>query len=210
MKLLLIDASPKAEKSVSRPLLKDFVSFVPHGVETRSIKLNSPENSYGEFIDKLNWCESAVLAFPVYIDSVPSHILKVMCRICDEQPLTESKKIYCLVNCGFYEGIQCRTALEIVRNWCSRSGLSYMGGIGFGGGGGFAPFRDVPPGKGPKESLGKALNDMSACAACKTGFEDIFISLGIPKEIYKSEGEAGWRRAADKNGLSEADLSRKI
>ena len=53
MKLLLIDASPKAEKSVSRLLLKDFVSFVPHGVETRSIKLNSPENSYGELLISL-------------------------------------------------------------------------------------------------------------------------------------------------------------
>ena len=44
------------------------------------------------------------------------------------------KLIYCIINCGFREGEQNITALNIVKNWCDKVLIEYSGSILIGAG----------------------------------------------------------------------------
>ena len=76
-----------------------------------------------------------VFAVPLYVDSVPSHMLpflKEMEAFCRENSLR--LKVYVVANNGFIEGRQNEPLMQVMENFCTRSGLEWCGGIGIGGG----------------------------------------------------------------------------
>lgn len=44
-------------------------------------------------------------------------------------------EVYCLVNCGFYEGHQNKLAIEMMGNWCEKAGIKWGEEVGIGAGG---------------------------------------------------------------------------
>ena len=42
------------------------------------------------------------------------------------------------------------------------------------------------------------------------GGEDIFVSIGMPRRMYKMAAEMGWKSMAKKNGLKKEDLEARI
>lgn len=76
-----------------------------------------------------------VLVMPLYVDGIPSHVLELMEMIQAHTQKTPVRlKVYSIMNCGFYEGVQCEYALEMVECWCLRCGFSFQGGRGIGAG----------------------------------------------------------------------------
>lgn len=76
-----------------------------------------------------------VLVMPLYVDGIPSHVLELMEMIqahAQKEPFP--LKVYAIMNCGFYEGVQCEYALEMVECWCLRCGFAFQGGRGIGAG----------------------------------------------------------------------------
>ena len=51
-----------------------------------------------------------------------------------EKPIFEWYNVYVVSNLGFYESEQISILLEIVKNWCSRMGFPYGGGLAIGAG----------------------------------------------------------------------------
>ena len=64
--------------------------------------------------------------------------------------------VYVITNLGFYESEQGNVLLEIVKNWCSKMGFFYGGGLAIGAGEMLGTLKKVPLDQGPNQQLGKA------------------------------------------------------
>ena len=132
MKTVFLNTSPKKRWSNSSYLLTTSQLFAS-GEKVR-INFTGPKD-YKELFSHLKTADSLVIAIPLYVDAIPSHVLILLQAI--ETFAKENHlnfKVYALCNCGFYEGQQCELELEIVECWCKRAGLTFAGGTGIGAG----------------------------------------------------------------------------
>lgn len=168
----------------------------------------------GEAMKELDCADVWVFAYPLYVDGIPSQLLSCLVQL-EKTPVFNRKKVvYGIVNCGFYEGIQAETALAVLENWCKKAGHSWGGGIGVGGGGALAMLPDMAPGRGPKAQIDKALTALAE--RCRAGTvmekgarENIYVSVAMPRTLYKMAGQLGWRQMIKKNGGKTKDLSKR-
>lgn len=207
MNITFINGSPKAKGSASQAILNDLKTFLP----TQNIKeVHFNKSNVTEVqIETLKLSEVIVFSFPLYVDSVPSNLLACMIEIEKELrslPIT----VYALCNNGFYEGIQNRHALSVIKNWSVKTNLTWGQGVGVGCGGMTAGLANVPVGKGPKKNFGQALSLLSDCIQNKLSAENIYINANFPRFLYKLMAHIGWRREIRKNGKKVKDLYRKL
>ena len=86
-------------------------------------------------LTELEDADSVVFSMPLYVDGVPSHILPFLKEV--EQWCrggNRSVSVYVIANNGFIEGRQNEPLMQIMENFCIRSGLKWCGGLGIGGG----------------------------------------------------------------------------
>lgn len=133
MRLLFINASPKRRFSTSKYFI-DLLKIQMTGCKTKEIKLTG-KKVYDEIFDCFKVIDVLVIALPVYVDGVPSNVLEFLTeaeKFCKEENC--SFKVYVVSNCGFYEGIQCKNELAIMRSFCASAGLEWGAGLGIGAG----------------------------------------------------------------------------
>ena len=70
----------------------------------------------------------------MYVDGIPSNLLKLLVEFEKEKVIKSGTKIYCIVNNGFYEGKQNRLAILQMKNWCEKVKADWGQGIGVGAG----------------------------------------------------------------------------
>lgn len=208
MEIALINGSPKVKDSASGYLLEELKKIL-EGEEAiiseyffRKPKLDEKET------EKLTKCSAMVFAFPTYVDGIPSHLVSCLSQLEQTFSIIAQKdiKVYAMVNCGFYEGRQNKLPIEILENWCLKSGLKWGQGIGIGAGGMLQGIKNVPMEHGPKKNLGKALKQLASNILRCTSEENIFITANFPRILYKLAAEMGWRKSVKENGLKRKDL----
>ena len=131
-KTVLINCSPKLKLSVSGFLMK-CAGVIIHG-QKEYLHLRTPAD-YPTILRALQDAGKVVFVTPLYVDSVPSHMLSFMREMeafCRENGLR--LKVYVIANNGFIEGKQNEPLMQVMENFCARSGLEWCGGIGIGGG----------------------------------------------------------------------------
>jgi multimeric flavodoxin WrbA len=211
MKIALINGSPKIKYSASGCLLQELMTFLENDNNTiTEYYFRKPQLSKEE-MEQLGEYNILVFAFPLYVDGIPSHLLNCLIQLEGFFSTVKEKDIivYCLVNCGFYEGHQTAVAIEMMKNWCTKAGLKWGQGVGIGAGGMLLSVKNVPIGHGPKKNLGVALKKLANnILECSTG-EDIFITANFPRILYKLAAEMGWRKSIKANGLKRRDLLMK-
>jgi hypothetical protein len=135
MKTLLIGASPKKRLSNSSYFLGISRLFMG-GRANRCVKIQLPRTAaYADVFAQIHDADRVVLATPLYVDGLPSHVLRFLMALeqyCRENNVTFS--MYVLANCGFYEGRQTRHLMEQVEAWCKRANVRFCGGLGIGAG----------------------------------------------------------------------------
>lgn len=112
LKIALINGSPKAKNSASEAALQALGAFMKDS-EISKYDFRKPQLGF-EHLKQLEEQEVWVLAFPLYVDGIPSHLLSCLAQLENHfkaQP-TPKVTVYCLVNCGFYEGEQCGLAKD--------------------------------------------------------------------------------------------------
>lgn len=136
MSTLLIDASPKKRFSNSAYFMGFSSWFMKsHSNKCHKIKLPLTEKKYDEVFSLIKQVDKVVLATPLYVDGLPSHVLKFLFSLekyCKEENV--KFKMYVISNCGFFEGHQTQNLLSQVQIWCKRANIEWNGGIGIGGG----------------------------------------------------------------------------
>lgn len=132
MKTVLINGSPKKKFSASAYFLS-VQKFFLKGETVKEVLRNKKDHD--RILSLLEDGDAVVFCLPLYVDSVPSHVLsflKEMETFCKEKQL--KLQVYAISNNGFIEGVQSQALLQVFRNFCTRSGLTWGGGIGVGGG----------------------------------------------------------------------------
>lgn len=208
MKIAFINGSPKSGESASASLLEDLKTLLSHGeVVSSDFHLGKPAISPEE-MEQLGDHDILVFAFPLYYDGIPSHLLRCLSQL--EKYFSSQKekdiRVYALVNNGFYEGHQNALAIGMMKNWCVRAGLKWGQGLGCGAGGMILAVKNVPFRSRPKKKIGEALEELSGNIANKASGESIFVTMDIPRILYKLAGEMGWRQSIKANGLKKKDL----
>ncbi|MCI9373796.1 MAG: NAD(P)H-dependent oxidoreductase [Lachnospiraceae bacterium] len=220
MKIALLNGSPKYKNSSSEILLADLKSCILEAAKTAEDACRETDileitlhhdNVPPEIIQKLESADAWVFSCPLYVDGLPGHLLSCLLQLDSvlrkkELPKTRKIFIYGIVNCGFYEGIQAKTALEILKNWCAKTGLVYGGGIGVGGGGGLSMMSSPKPEKGPKAPIIKKLRAMADRMLRQEASENHYVSVAFPRFLYKMAAQMGWRQQIRANGKRAKDL----
>ena len=209
MKIALINGSPKQRNSASAFLLKELSEKLA-GCVCTEIALHTKGAVTDAAISELLEADALALAFPLYVDGVPSHLLA---ELYEMQHLLAGRKplsVYAMVNCGFFEGQQAEVALRIVENWCARCGYGWCGGIGVGGGGMLLALENVPAGHGPRKPVSEAVSRLSEAIQESRPVNNRFVSPAFPRLLYKLAAQSGWREEIRKNGLRSKDLSRRL
>lgn len=208
MKIAMINGSPKSKNNASGVLLNDLKTYFTENTEILDFHFNQPHIDVKE-VAELSTCDAYVFAYPLYVDGVPSQLLSCLRDLEKADIINKNGMVFCIVNSGFYEGKQNAIAIQILKNWCCRLQLQWGMGIGMGGGGALVGMQSIPIGSGPLKSLGNALSAMQNCLINKTQGEDRYISVDIPRWIYKLGADASWKQTIKKNGGGAKDLGHR-
>ncbi len=132
MKTVLINFSPKKRFCASAYFL-----FL-HRLFIRGQKVSETLRSPGDhqrILAQMPSANAVVFCLPLYVDGVPSHVLRFMAemeKFCRENEL--HLNVYCIANNGFIEGRQNEPLMQCFEHFCTRAGLTWGGGTGIGGG----------------------------------------------------------------------------
>ena len=210
MKIMMIDGSPKVSKSNSEYFLNILSDFI----ESKDIvkyKL-SKKVDYEDIIKEINTIDTLVFAFPLYVDSLPSHVLEFLIML--EENFKDNLKgvnVYVIANCGFYEGKQNKIALNIMKCWCKKMNIKWAQGIGIEAGEMMGGLRNVPMGKGPNTNLGLALDNLAKNINENKSEDDIFTTPSMfPRFAFRLVANRFWISKANRNGLKKRDLNKCI
>lgn len=188
MKILIINGSPKISNSNSEVLVNKLNTYLNADTIQINIK-NYKEN----FTDIINNYETLIIAFPLYVDGIPSHLLETLTNL-----KINNKNIYSIVNCGFPESIHTKQGLDIIRNYCAYNDLNYKGGLGIGGCGGLSEMTKNKLLKFTNININKYIKELSDSILSNKKFENILTTTNIPNYIYSYVANLSWKKDLNK------------
>lgn len=207
MKIIIINGSPKTIKSNSEilgnylfPLLKE-----NNIKKYYSIYFQLNDKTKNEIYNS----DVLIFIFPLYVDGIPSNLLKLLVNFEKENVVRPETKIYCIVNNGFYEGKQNFLALLHMKNWCKKVNAKWGQGIGIGSGELLPYLKKFKLGQGPLKNLEKILNRFSRNILTLNGDKNIYINPNWPKSLYFIQGSISWILKARKNNIKIRELFKK-
>jgi multimeric flavodoxin WrbA len=206
MNIMLINGSPKASGSASGAILNEFRDYLP-GHTISECAFHAASTLSPALADALAAQDALVFAFPLYVDAIPSHLLRILVQLEDKWKNADvDQQVFAVVNAGFYEGRQCAHALRMIKSWCETTRLRWGRGVGLGGGGMLPGLMNVPAGRGPRKNFTNALKELAQSIDHCAGGEDIFAVPNFPRFLYMRFAHMGWRMQARKNGIRPKQL----
>ena len=194
----LINGSPRNNRSNS----KYFLSFIEQKLDNYNLFYIN-KDKFCTILDSINTSDTIVFSFPLYVDSEPSSLLSFMDYIIDNNIDISNKKVYAVVNCGFLEGEQNITAIEIIKRWCYKTNTIYSGSILIGAGEivGKKKYQLIT-----KKAL-KKLNIFAENVLNQKEFDDILTTMSFMNpRLYCTLANISWSKNGRKNGLSNDEL----
>lgn len=164
------------------------------------------KHKYNEILENIQKTEVIVLSFPLYVDLPTSTTLSFLDYIIDEKIKLKDKLIYVVINCGFREGIQNITALNIIKLWCKKVWAIYGGSILIGAG-------EIVGKVKYKFVSNKALKDINKFSKLiksrKKDFDIITTMDLLNNKMYCILANLSWTKKGKLNNLSKIDLKIK-
>lgn len=207
MKIALINASPKPAFSGSGNLLEELKKDFRKDADITSYELHRKyisEFTVKELLDMDAW----VIFCPLYVDGLPSHLLSCLMQLENACP-NKRINVYGVINCGFYEGDQTDVAFGILRNFCTRCGFDFCGGMGIGGGGILSMIPHLANKKRTKIGVLIKFNGLARKIVKGETYELRYTSVTMPEKIYKTGAEVTWRITNVLSGNRPKELGRK-
>lgn len=205
---LLLIGSPKSSRSTSNVLGTYLVSrLAEFGIKNEQFnatKVIRDENSISLFIDAVNRCDLLILSTPLYVDSLPYPVIRVMELIrdnVDKIVLQDKKSLLLVINCGFPEVAQNEIAIKICKRFSGEMGFNFYGALSLSMGGmisGESLDKLGTRGAKIKKSLDLAGFAISNGEEIPVDAYNLISKPPIPRFIYNFLGNLGWKRAAKK------------
>jgi multimeric flavodoxin WrbA len=214
---VLLVGSPRTRKSTSAALGGYlFEQLSKHGVETQAFQLYTSLNSADRMqkvFAALDQADLVVLAFPLYVDSLPAPVISALERIAAHRSANSNPtRFAAIANCGFPEMHHNDTALAICAEFASSVGFQWMGSLALGGGQGLVngvPLNEMD-GRATllKKSLDLAAQSLANGSPIPQSARDLLANPFIPTWMYKTFGGFGWRYQARRYGVHSRLRSR--
>lgn len=207
MKITIINGSPKTVKSNSEILGNYLFPLLKENNIKKYYSIYFQLN--GKTKNEIYNSDVLIFIFPLYVDGIPSNLLKLLIKFEKENVIRPKTKIYCIVNNGFYEGKQNFLALLHMKNWCKKVNAKWGQGIGIGSGELLPYLKKFKLGQGPLKNLEKILNKFSRNILTLNSDKNIYINPNWPKILYFIQGSFSWILKARKNNLKIRELFKK-
>ena len=204
-KAILLNCSLRADKSNTKRILNALSRNIY--IEKELINISNYMNRIDELLSILKEADRIILGIPLYVDGIPSHVLRIMEKI-EKMNNMGNKKIYVVTNMGFYESAQEENLIHMTRKWTECCGFTYGGGLGIGAGEMVGKMIDSSIAeKGPSRNAALALNNLGVAISESRCIEDMYINpYMFPRALYIMAANSSWPRDAKENGLKKRDL----
>jgi multimeric flavodoxin WrbA len=215
---ILLVGSPRTRKSTSHAIGTYLMEqLATRGVETETIQVYTALNNaerMRSLLEKLDAADLTVLAFPLYVDSLPAPVITLLERIAAQRAGNPSTaRFAALANCGFPEASHNTIALSICSEFARQSGLTWAGGLALGAGQGLVhgtPLDELDGRVIPlKNALKLAAEALAQGQPIPAEAQDLLAKPFIPAWLYRSMGAIGWRQQAKRWGAGKS-LKRKV
>lgn len=204
---VLLVGSPRTKKSTSYALGSYLLEKLSdEGIETRTIyihtSLRSPER-LATLLKTVKTADLVVLAFPLYVDSLPAPTIEALERIAASRNGAQTpQRFAAIANCGFPEAHHNATALAICETFAHSAGFHWAGSLALGGGEGMVHGTPLNEMDGRAIPLKKALtlaaealiNGENIPSEAQVMWDKPF----IPNWLYRLIGKLGWQKQAKK------------
>lgn len=214
---VLLVGSPRTKKSTSASLGGYlFEQLNARGIETQTIQIYTSINSQkrtDEMYAAIDDANLVVLAFPLYVDSLPAPVISALEKIAAHRQGKNSPiRFAAIANCGFPEAEHTATALSTCEEFAHETGFSWMGSLALGGGEGLVhgvPLNEMDGRAIPlKKSLEQAAEALANGQVIPQATRDLLAKPIIPNWMYKLFGGFGWKQSAKRYGV-EKKIRRK-
>lgn len=218
-RICFINGSPRGKRSGSQYFLEEIRNMLDtNQFQTEEFSIVDCQNNQAAetAMAGIAAADCLVFVFPLYIDSVPSHLLDFLYRFegrLKGNPAMPGAamppRVYAIVNNGFIEGTQNCNALRIMQHFAEAAGLQWRFGVGIGGG----EFMKETRKKIPLQSKMKR-NVYDALIKLKRDIEteeaayerNLYVSPKMPKTFFMIGGQRHWITAARKNHVPKKQL----
>jgi multimeric flavodoxin WrbA len=209
---VLLVGSPRTRKSTSASLGGYLMEQLnSRGVETEIIQVYTSFNSAERarlVLEKLDQADLIVLAFPLYVDSLPAPVIAALEKIAAHRTTVKvEQRFAAIANCGFPEASHNDTALAICEQFAHETGMVWLDALALGGGQGLVggvPLKDMDGRAIPlKKSLELAAASLALGMPIPQQARDIIEKPFIPNWMYKLFGGIGWRQQAKQYGADK-------
>ena len=209
-RVLLLIGSGKRTRSTSASLggyLIERLGERGFAAETALInEVSSSDDAWNAWSEALDRCELIVLAFPLYVDSLPAQVVRALERIAEwrsDPRKARAQRLLVLVNCGLPDARHNELALRICRRFARETGIDWTGGLALGGG---EAIRGRPLVEIPRlaRHVIRALDLSAAMLAAGRPVPSKAVRLMakpiLPSRLYTWIGSRHWKRSARKHG----------
>ena len=206
---VLLNGSMRNKDGNSAKLAKQLAKRLEKEVEF--VDLKDWMKDMPGLVKKLEAAPAIVFCIPLYVDGLPSQVIRLMEKF-EKEYRGDKKKIYVLANMGLYESSQLVNLFSAVTQWSRKMGFDYCGGLGVSAGellGGLMEM--IPFGRGPIRKTSEGM-DLLACAInSESKTYDIYAEpKGFPKWLFIQIANVNWDRTAKKNGIDPKEMYRQL
>ena len=208
MSALILTGSPKGRISASYSL----ASMLAEGLRENNVSVSiepvhaslRTEEGTSRLLDAVDGADLVVLAFPLYVDSLPAPLTRLLELVAERRTGSSSPgtpRLAAMVQCGFPESHQCDTAVGICRLFAERTGMRWAGALAMGMGGSVVgDIRRLPGGgKNILDALKMAAESLAKGGAIPVEATTLFAKPIMPRWMYTLVGNLGWRMQLRKN-----------
>ena len=154
-------------------------------------------NNHNQILQQISQHQDVILAFPLYVDSLPVTLLDFL-KSWQKHPPRHQPVISCLVNCGFIVLHQMTVAVEMIQLFCKQKQLSFGSVLKIGSGEAIltTPFRGLVEKKIAR--FAKAIKNHK--------HQTLQVTMPLPKRIYVKASTGYWIRYGEKYHTSKKDM----
>jgi len=213
-KVIGLIGSPKGARSNSKEIADYLLGkLTDQGFETEMVSVYSEHRRDPEFkrvIEKLNDADLVTLVFPLYIDSLPARLIRLLELVyMNRRENKKDRRFIAICQSGFPEQHQNHLALEMCRKFAEMSDFRWAGGIPIGAGS-IVGEQDLVEAKGRVYFIRNALDmAVEAIIGNEEIPEEVAVAaskLPVPAWLYRLIGNSSWKQRAKQNGLRKRDL----
>ncbi|MFQ3664077.1 MAG: NAD(P)H-dependent oxidoreductase, partial [Chloroflexaceae bacterium] len=210
---LLLVGSPRTRKSTSYAL-GDYLmqQLSARGIQTETIhiytSLSNPQKMQ-RLLDSINATDLTLLAFPLYVDSLPAPVILLLERIAAHRATRSvpGAGFAALANCGFPEVHHTANALAMCAEFARATGFDWQGSLALGGGEGLVhgtPLHELGGRAIPlRNALTLAAEALAQGQPIPLAAQQRISKPFIPAWLYRLLGGVGWRQQARRWGAQD-------